>query len=79
MRVGEEFAVKKILVAVVIVVGLTLGALNYHFILTDDGPKVLKKAELTPKYTFIDARGIKKHKLLTNPSLLKAGFKDLLD
>lgn len=70
---------KKILVIVVIALGLTFGALNYHFILTDNGPKVLKKAELTAKYTFVDARGIKKHRLMTNPSLLKAGFKDLLD
>ena len=70
---------KKVIIVVIIAFGLALGALNYHFILTDNGPKVLKKAKLTPKYTFVDARGIKKHKLLTNPSLLKAGFKDLVD
>jgi uncharacterized protein YxeA len=70
---------KKILVTAVVILGLALGALNFHFILTDKGPRVLKKADVSFKYTFIDARGIKQHRLLTNPALLKAGLKDALD
>ena len=70
---------KKILVVFIIIAGIVFGALNFHFILTDNGPKLLKKADLTFKYTFVDARGMKQHKLLTNPALLKAGLKDALD
>ena len=70
---------KKILIIIVVIAGLVFGALNFHFILTDNGPKVLKKADLTFSYTFVDARGIKQHKLLTNPALLKAGLQDALD
>jgi uncharacterized protein YxeA len=70
---------KKILIVIVVIAGLVLGALNFHFIMTDKGPKVLKKADLTFKYTFVDARGLKQHKLLTNPALLEAGLKDALD
>ena len=70
---------KKIIVVILIVVGLGFGALNYHFVLTDNGPKILKKADLTFAYTFVDARGIKKHRLLTNSALLKAGVKDVFD
>ena len=69
---------KKILI-LVIAVPLIFGALNFHFILTDDGPRVLKKSALTFKHTFVDARGLKKHRLLTTPALVKAGIKDLFE
>ena len=58
---------------------LLLGALNFHFILTDSGPKVLKKTALTFAHTFVDARGTKKHKLLTTPALLNAGIQDFFE
>ena len=69
---------KKILI-LAIAVPLIFGALNFHFILTDDGPRVLKKSALTFKHTFVDARGLKKHRLLTTPALVKAGIKDLFE
>ena len=69
---------KKLIVLVVIAAGLGLGALNFHFIITDNGFKVLKKTGLTFEYTFVDARGFKAHKLLTNPALVKAGIKDAI-
>lgn len=69
---------KKILI-LVIAAALLLGALNFHFILTDSGPQVLKKTALTFDYTFVDARGLKKHKLLTTPALVKAGIKDVFE
>lgn len=70
---------KKLLILFIVAGAIIFGALNYHFILTDNGPKVLKKSEITFKYTYVDARGFKKHKLLTNPSLLKAGLKDAIE
>ena len=70
---------KKILVVIILIAGIVFGTLNFHFILTDSGPKVLKKADLTLRYTFVDARGMKQHKLLTNPALLEAGLKDALN
>ena len=69
---------KKILI-VVIAGALVLGALNFHFIWTDSGPKLLKKVSLTFKHTFVDARGINKHRLLTTPALVKAGIKDVFE
>jgi hypothetical protein len=70
---------KKMLILIVVAGAIIFGALNYHFILSDNGPKVLKKTEMTFKHTYVDARGFKKHKLLTNPALLKAGLKDAID
>lgn len=67
------------LILFIVAGAIIFGALNYHFILTDNGPRVLKKSEMTFKYTYVDARGFKKHKLLTNPTLLKAGFKDAIE
>ena len=58
---------------------LLLGALNFHFIWTDNGPRILKKAALSFEHTFVDARGIKRYRLLTNPALLKAGIKDIFE
>jgi hypothetical protein len=70
---------KKLLVLLIFTGALAYGVLNYHFILMDKGVKVLKKVELTYQDTFVDARGGKKFKLLLNPSLVKAGIKDVID
>ena len=69
---------KKLIAILVLAALLAYGALNYHFIWTDRGLSVLKKVELTLDDTFVDARGDKKVKLLLNPSLMKAGLKELL-
>ena len=70
---------KNILIILIILGGLAFGAFNYHFILLDSKLKVLKKTEPTLEYTFVDARGTKKFKLLFIPALLSAGYKDLLE
>jgi len=70
---------KKILILLILTGALAYGALNYHFILMDNGLKVLKKVELTLQDTFVNARGEKKIKLLLKPSLVKAGIKDAID
>ena len=62
----------------IILIGIVLGLLNFHFILFDNSLKVLKKEKLTLDDTFVDARGAKKLKLLTNPDLVRAGIKDLI-
>ena len=69
---------KKLVVLVVVAAALAFGALNFHFIMTDKGFKILKKVDLTFAHTFVDARGLKAHKLLTNPALVKAGIKDAI-
>ena len=69
---------KKILI-LAIAGALVFSALHFHFIWTDSGLKVLKKSALTYKHTFVDARGLKKHKLLTTPALVKAGIKNLFE
>ena len=70
---------KKILILLIFTGALAYGVLNYHFILMDNGVKVLKKVELTFQDTFVNARGEKKIKLLLKPSLVKAGIKDAVD
>ena len=56
---------------------LAFSLLRYHFIIMDTKIRILKKATLNWEYTFVDARGIKRYKLLLNPALVKAGLKDL--
>ena len=69
---------KKIIFACILI-GLSLiVALNFHIILLDDKVKFLKKAELTLTDTWVDARGANKYKLLLNPALVKAGFKEII-
>ena len=58
---------------------LVFGALRFHFIWTDSGPRVLMKTALSFEHTFVDARGLKKHKLLTTPALVEAGIKDVFE
>lgn len=53
-------------------------ALNYHFIRMDESIRILKKTEITFDKTFVDARGVKKVKLFVDPTLVRAGVKDLL-
>ena len=68
----------KYMVALLVLLGiLTFATLNYHFILFDDSLKVLEKKELTLDDTFVDARGAKKLKMLMNPALIEAGFKEM--
>lgn len=57
--------------------GCVYGVLHYHFILTDDNLKVLRKTTITFDDTFIDARGEKRAQLLLNPALVKAGIRDV--
>jgi len=70
---------KKAVVAIAIIGAFVFAALNYHFILMDGNVKILKKSRMTFAGTYVDARGIKKHKLLTKPSLLKAGIKKVFE
>ena len=69
----------KKIIALVIICAAVYGLLSYHFILFDDRLKILKKVELELENTFVDARGKKQIKLLTNPDLVKAGINDIID
>ena len=72
---------KKTIISLIVVVALAVSAaLNFHFILMDSSVKILRKADLTLEYTFVDARGtFNKMKLYTTPALVEAGIKDLFD
>jgi hypothetical protein len=70
---------KKAIVAIAIAGALAFAALNYHVIHLDGGVKILKKNRMTFSGTYVDARGIKKHKLLTKPELIKAGIKKVFE
>lgn len=72
-------SMKKFLILLFFTGALAYGMLSYHFILMNQGVKVLKKVEITFRDTFVDARGEKKIKLLLKPSLVKAGIKDVID
>jgi hypothetical protein len=51
---------------------------QYHFILIDDGLKILKKPDPSLEYTFVDGRGaINQAKILVNPTLVQAGIQDI--
>ncbi len=52
--------------------------LNYHFIRMDNDLKILKKTEITFDKTIVDARGANRVKLFVDPTLVRAGVKDLL-
>ncbi len=69
---------KKLLILLIFASALAFGVLNYHFILMDNGVKVLKKVEITFQDTFVNARGEEKIRLLLNPSLVKAGIKEVI-
>jgi len=66
----------KKIIGVILAAGCVYGALHYHFILTDNSLKILKKTDTTLAYTFIDARGEKRASLYLNPALIKAGIRD---
>ncbi|MFO7599062.1 MAG: hypothetical protein R6X27_04545 [Candidatus Desulfacyla sp.] len=66
---------KKIVLAV-LAAGCVYAALHYHFILTDNSLKILKKTDTSVADTFIDARGEKRASLYLNPALVKAGIRD---
>ena len=67
----------KKLLLLLVVGGCVYGALNYHFILTDNSVKILKKTDMTFENTFVDARGASKSKLFLDPALVKAGIRDI--
>ena len=67
------------LLSLLLILGIVAFALlRYHFILMDNNIKILKKTTLNWQYTFVDARGAKRYKLILNPELVRAGLKDLL-
>jgi len=68
----------KKIAGLILLIGLVWLFFNFHFILFDTRLKILTKSRFTLDNTFVDARGAKKIRLLLNPELARAGFKDLL-
>jgi hypothetical protein len=69
----------KKMAGLLVLVGLICALYNFHFILLDAQLKILPKSRFTLDNTFVDARGAKKIRLLLNPELARAGFRDLLE
>ena len=69
---------KKWVIALVLAGAVLYGLLGFHWIVLDDDLEILQKASPSFADTFIDARGINRHKLFTNPALLKAGIKEAI-
>jgi len=64
--------------AIILAAAAAFFAFQYHFILIDDGLKILKKSESGLEYTFVDGRGtVNKAKILVNPTLMQAGINDI--
>ena len=61
-----------------LVIGVVWALFNFHFVLLDARLKVIPKTHYTLDHTFVDARGAKKIRLLMNPGLVNAGFRELL-
>ncbi len=70
--------IKKIL-SLAIICGIIYGLFGFHYIITDNGLKVLKKTSVTLQYTFVDARGAKMIKILLKPALIEAGINDIVE
>lgn len=70
--------VLKKIIALGLLIGVTYGVLSYHFILLDNGVKILRKTKLHYANTFVDGRGIKEMKLFLEPDLLEAGIRDAI-
>lgn len=69
----------KKMAGVLLLMGVVWALFHFHFILFDNRIKILAKVHFTLDNTFVDARGAKKIRLLLNPELVKAGFKDILN
>jgi hypothetical protein len=74
-----DSTMKALIFFVLILLGVaSYVALQYHFILIDDGLKILKKTEPAMEYTFVDGRGtINKARILVNPTLIQAGIQNI--
>lgn len=71
------FFFKKILtIAIICAIGYVF--LGYHYIIVDKSVKMLKKSELTLKYTFFNTDGKKPEKVMSIPELWDDGIGELL-
>ena len=60
------------IVVALIVIALVAAAMNYHFVLTKNGFKVLKKSHWRPKDTLVDTRSWGPLDWIDHSDLLKA-------
>lgn len=70
---------KLVIVLALVIVVLAGAALNYHVIVLDDEVRVLRKTRMSLSDTIVDARGVNRVKLYTNPDLVKAGILKMID
>ena len=71
------FFFKKILI-IAILCAIGYAFLGYHYIIIDKSVKMLKKSELTLKYTFFNTDGKEPEKVMSVPELWEDGIGELL-
>ena len=71
------YFLKKIVIIAIICTALYF-MLGYHYIVVDKSLKMLKKSELTMRYTFISTKGRDLENILTVKELWDDGLGDLL-
>ena len=71
-----EFLKKSVIV--IVLGGILYGLLSYHFIIINSSVKVLKKSELTLKYTIFNAKGKTNSQILKIEELWEDGIADIL-
>ena len=72
----QAFFKKIFTIAVICAIGYFI--LAYHYIIIDNSVRMLKKSELTLKYTFFSTKGKEINKILSIPELWDDEIGDLL-
>ena len=70
------FFKKILIIAIICTIGYFIMA--YHYIVIDKSIRMLKKSELTLKYTFFSTKGKEIKKILSIPELWEDGIGELL-
>ena len=66
-------------IVVIAVAAIVIIAINFHFMLTKDGPKVIKKVRWGAADTFVDTRDWGPLDWITHTDVLKATGNDMFD
>ncbi len=68
----------KKLLTIAIICAVCYAFLGYHYIVIGKSVKILKKSELTLKYTFFSTKGKEPKKVMSVPELWEDGIGELL-
>ena len=68
----------KKLLTIAIICAIFYALMGYHYIVIDKSVHILKKSELTLKYTFFSTKGKEPQKVMSIPELWEDGIAELL-